>query len=103
MTDSAIRDEIDLTDCDREPIHVPQAVQPHGFLLVLDPEAQVVLKGAGPIEGLTGRDGWLDCPVADLLGDSVARRVRDMARLEDKGFCGRWRAANGPAGDYAQH
>ncbi|UQV18006.1 hypothetical protein MU852_14690 [Brevundimonas albigilva] len=36
MTDSAIRDEIDLTDCDREPIHVPQAVQPHGFLLVLD-------------------------------------------------------------------
>lgn len=103
MTDSAIRDEIDLTDCDREPIHVPQAVQPHGFLLVLDPEAQVVLKGAGPIEDLTGRDGWLDRPVADLLGDSVARRVRDMARLEDKGFCGRWRAANGLEYDVVVH
>lgn len=103
MTDSAIRDEIDLTDCDREPIHVPQAVQPHGFLLVLDPEAQVVLKGAGPIEGLTGRDGWLDRPVADLLGDPVARRVRDMARLEDKGFCGRWRAANGLEYDVVVH
>lgn len=94
MTDSAIRDEIDLTDCDREPIHIPQAVQPHGFLLVLDPDAQLVLKGAGPIEDLTGRDSWLDRPLADLLGDPVARRVRDMARMEDKGFASRWRAVN---------
>lgn len=94
MTDSAVRSDFDLTDCDREPIHIPQAVQPHGFLLVLDPDAQMVLKGAGPIEDLTGRDSWLDRPVADLLGDPVARRVRDMARLEDKGFAGRWRAAN---------
>lgn len=94
MTDSAIRTDIDLTDCDREPIHIPQAVQPHGFLLVLDPDAQVVLKGAGPIEDLTGRDSWLDRPLADLLGDPVARRVRDMARMEDKGFASRWRAVN---------
>jgi two-component system, chemotaxis family, sensor kinase Cph1 len=27
----------DLTDCDREPIHVPGAIQPHGVLLVVDP------------------------------------------------------------------
>src|SRR5690606_18534026 len=26
---------VDLTNCDREPIHVPGAIQPHGVLLVL--------------------------------------------------------------------
>ena len=25
----------DLTDCDREPIHIPGTIQPHGVLLVL--------------------------------------------------------------------
>ncbi|PNY79585.1 cyanobacterial phytochrome A [Deinococcus koreensis] len=27
---------VDLTSCDREPIHIPGYVQPHGFLLVVD-------------------------------------------------------------------
>ena len=25
-----------LNECDREPIHIPQSIQPHGFMLVLD-------------------------------------------------------------------
>ena len=68
MTDSALRDDIDLTDCDREPIHIPQAVQPHGFLLVLDGDSLTILQGAGAIEDLTGRAAWLNRPVAELLG-----------------------------------
>jgi hypothetical protein len=31
MTDQII----DLTNCDREPIHIPGLIQPHGVLLVL--------------------------------------------------------------------
>ncbi len=27
---------VDITTCDREPIHIPGAIQPHGFLLALD-------------------------------------------------------------------
>ncbi|MGN6725364.1 MAG: hypothetical protein ACTHLZ_05570, partial [Tepidisphaeraceae bacterium] len=27
---------IDLTNCDREPIHIPGSIQPHGALLVLN-------------------------------------------------------------------
>jgi chemotaxis family two-component system sensor kinase Cph1 len=26
---------VDLTNCDREPIHLPGSIQPHGILLVL--------------------------------------------------------------------
>ncbi|MGC4030747.1 MAG: hypothetical protein QM754_03210 [Tepidisphaeraceae bacterium] len=29
-------EKVDLTNCDREPIHIPGSVQPHGVLLVLD-------------------------------------------------------------------
>ncbi|MGA0546520.1 hypothetical protein ACO2Q1_14700 [Brevundimonas sp. VNH65] len=25
-----------LSDCDREPIHVPEAIQPHGLLFLVD-------------------------------------------------------------------
>ena len=27
---------LDIATCDREPIHIPGAIQPHGFLLALD-------------------------------------------------------------------
>ena len=33
---------VDLTNCDREPIHTPGSIQPHGCLLVCDPEAVVI-------------------------------------------------------------
>ena len=33
---------IDLTNCDREPIHIPGKIQPHGVLLVLqEPSLQI--------------------------------------------------------------
>jgi light-regulated signal transduction histidine kinase (bacteriophytochrome) len=28
--------EADLTNCDREPIHIPGSIQPHGAMLVYD-------------------------------------------------------------------
>ena len=33
----------ELTSCDREPIHIPGSIQPHGFLLALDEEHRVVI------------------------------------------------------------
>ncbi len=39
---------IDLTDCDREPIHIPSAIQPHGTLLVVEPgSGRVIQTGVG--------------------------------------------------------
>jgi chemotaxis family two-component system sensor kinase Cph1 len=94
MTDLASPPDVDLTDCDREPIHIPQAIQPHGFLLVLNPEALTIEQGAGLIEDLTGKTAWVAQPIAALLGDVVGRRLFDMAKTRETGFAGRWRAAN---------
>jgi two-component system, chemotaxis family, sensor kinase Cph1 len=43
---------IDLTDCDREPIHIPSAIQPHGTLLVVDPASERVIQAGVGAERL---------------------------------------------------
>ncbi|NBB63006.1 GAF domain-containing protein [Pseudomonas sp. ODNR1LW] len=94
MTESVALHDIDLTDCDREPIHAPQALQPHGLLLVVDPATLTIEQGAGTIETLTGRTTWINEPVSAVLGDLIGRRLREMTRTSETGFVGRWRATN---------
>lgn len=57
-----MKDRIDLTNCDREPIHIPGAILPHGVMLVLDCNNLHILQAAGDTMGL------LDKPIEDLLG-----------------------------------
>lgn len=56
----------DLSACDREPIHVPGAIQPHGLLLIAEPDLTVV-GGAGDVEGRLAPD-WLGRSLPELLG-----------------------------------
>lgn len=66
--------DINLTACDREPIHIPGAVQPHGLLLVVDPATLQVVAGAGDIEARLAPE-WLGHPLGDLLGQDVAALI----------------------------
>jgi light-regulated signal transduction histidine kinase (bacteriophytochrome) len=84
-----------LTDCDREPIHVPEAIQPHGLLFLLHRPDLTVQREAGRIQALTGRASWLGRSVHDLIGERLAGRLNAVASVEQEGFAGRWRAANG--------
>ena len=49
-----VDEALDLSSCDREPIHIPGAIQPHGFLLALDEQGavQVISENAGVYLGL---------------------------------------------------
>jgi light-regulated signal transduction histidine kinase (bacteriophytochrome)/HPt (histidine-containing phosphotransfer) domain-containing protein/two-component sensor histidine kinase len=57
---------LDLSGCEREPVHVPGAVQPHGVLLVLDPIDLTIVRISDNAEHLLGR------AAASLLGRDVA-------------------------------
>ena len=59
------RDQVDLTNCDREPIHIPGAILPHGAMLVLECGTLRVLQAAGDTLALLGR------PIADLLNRPI--------------------------------
>jgi light-regulated signal transduction histidine kinase (bacteriophytochrome) len=63
----------DLNACDREPIHIPGAIQSHGLLLIAESTVgHRIVAGAGDIEGRLAPT-WLDRPLADVLGQDVAR------------------------------
>jgi photoactive yellow protein len=70
----------DFTACDREPIHVPAAIQPHGTLLVADGEAGRVLSAAANL------DAFLGVRAEDALG-------RDLAEVLPAGIVASMRAA----------
>jgi light-regulated signal transduction histidine kinase (bacteriophytochrome) len=61
---------LDITVCDREPIHVPGSIQPHGLLLIAD-AAGVVVAVAGDVEGRLTAD-WAGASLASLLGCDVS-------------------------------
>jgi len=54
ITTSAASAAAAIASCDREPIHIPGAILPHGVLLVLDSDTLEVLQAAGDLPGLLG-------------------------------------------------
>jgi len=57
--------EADITNCDREQIHIPGSIQPHGAMLVLEPVSLRVVQAAGDCRALLGAD------IPDLLGGVI--------------------------------
>ncbi|WP_158615332.1 ATP-binding protein [Acidipila sp. EB88] len=75
--------ELDLTSCDREPIHIPGSIQPHGFLLGLDPSDHVTVCSRNaadflqqPLSGIFGRT------LPDLVGITAGSRLLDELHSE---------------------
>ena len=60
----ALEAALDLTSCDREPIHIPGSIQPHGFLLALDAQGSVAAASR------TAAD-FLNRPLAEIFGRSL--------------------------------
>lgn len=57
----------DISECDREPIHIPGSIQPHGLLLIATQSDLRIIGGAGRLSHQFGPD-WLGQDVATLLG-----------------------------------
>ncbi|RZM13206.1 MAG: phytochrome, partial [Sphingomonas sp.] len=61
---------LDLNACDRESIHIPGAIQPHGLLLVADATSLAVVAGAGDLETRLTPD-WLGSDLSALLAQDI--------------------------------
>lgn len=72
---------LDLTACDREPIHLPGAIQPHGILLVLETGSERIARAAGDMDALLGFEGEA---VGKRFSQVVGTRL--MALTEGAGF-----------------
>jgi chemotaxis family two-component system sensor kinase Cph1 len=71
--------QVDLTNCDREPIHIPGAVQPYGVLLALDGDFRVVQASESAAVHLgIGTRGLLGMELERVIGPTAAGRVRGL-------------------------
>ncbi len=72
------RDLVDLTNCDREPIHIPGSIQPHGVLLVMtEPEFVVMQVSENVVDHLGVRvEDVLTRPLSALFDSSSVEAVR---------------------------
>ena len=69
--------QADLSNCERELIHLAGSIQPHGFLLVLDKADGAVLQASANASAMLG----LDTTSAELIGMPVNRLPGNLAAL----------------------
>ncbi len=81
-------DTVNLTNCDREPIHIPNYIQPQGLLLALaEPDLRITLasENASEILGLSARD-LLDRPLADFISSDRGDLIEVIQACLDHSF-----------------
>ena len=73
---------VDLSNCEREPIHVPGSIQPRGVLLALSEPDMVVRQVSRNLADVIGTawDDALGGPLEDVLGTGAAQAVARSAR-----------------------
>lgn len=95
---------LDLTGCDREPIHAPESIQPHGMMLIADLDGLRVMQVAGEVEQRLGVAGWQDQPLDGLIGDALGARVAALLQPGAAGgFMGQLQASTGERLDVSAH
>lgn len=85
LDDSGQEFRVDLTNCDREPIHVPGHVQPFGALLALDPENLTILQASENVQERFGvsAESLLGRPLSSLLTEGQLEKI-ERARREQR-------------------
>lgn len=75
---------LDLDNCDREPIHIPSSIQPHGLLLACRAEDLVVEHVSENVKERFGIvvEQVLGRAIVDLFDASSAQQLRGVAELE---------------------
>ncbi|CAM3890363.1 ATP-binding protein [Mucilaginibacter galii] len=71
--------KVDLTNCDREPIHIPGKVQSHGFLVAFDSTDVVSYVSENVLQ-------YLNVKAQDVLGKTVAEFEPLLQHAETPGF-----------------
>ena len=74
--------DVDLTNCDREPIHELGAIQPFGFLIALSPD-WLIKRASANVGDVFGKsaDDLLGTHASDHLGEDAVHTIRNRLTL----------------------
>ncbi|KHL75088.1 chemotaxis protein CheY, partial [Pseudomonas putida] len=80
-----LQPDVNLTNCDREPIQIPGSIQPHGCLLACDASASLVLRhSANTPQMLSVAGGVNGQRLEAIIGVEAAHTVRNsLARVKE--------------------
>jgi light-regulated signal transduction histidine kinase (bacteriophytochrome)/CheY-like chemotaxis protein len=71
-------DPVTLTNCDREPIHIPGTIQSHGCLVACDAQLRVVKRHSVNVRDFLPAAGDIDgVPLESLLGGEITHQLRN--------------------------
>jgi light-regulated signal transduction histidine kinase (bacteriophytochrome) len=81
------RPSVDIDQCDKEPIHIPGAIQPHGVLLVLSEPEFTILQASANTSSLLGVEAHalLGRRLETLLDEASLQSLREALRGERPG------------------
>ncbi|AMV17653.1 ATP-binding protein [Planctomyces sp. SH-PL14] len=73
---------VDLDNCEREPIHIPGSIQPHGLLLAFDPETEQMIQWSGNAPAVLGinAEQMGGRPMSEVLDAETCARLRETVR-----------------------
>ena len=96
--------DTELSSCDREPIHIPGSIQPHGIMLVADLDTFLVEQAAGDVEPRLGILEWEGQPLGAMIGDDLVDRLGVLLKQEAAGgLVGQLRTSSGELLDVTAH
>ncbi len=94
----------DLNNCDKEPIHIPGSIQPHGIMLVAEQDGLHVRYAAGDVEQRLGSAVWEGRMLGALIGPALAAKIGALMLPGGiGGFIGQLETGSGGALDVSAH
>ena len=100
--DVSLTAPIDLSNCDREPIHIPGAIQPYGALLVLRAPSLEILQASRSCVAHLGMapSHLVGQSFGDVFGGAAATAVVQMLATGVQGAFCRMRLGNAPSCEF---
>jgi light-regulated signal transduction histidine kinase (bacteriophytochrome)/CheY-like chemotaxis protein len=78
------KEAVNLTNCDREPIHIPGSIQPHGCLMVCDSVGSLILQQSKNLKTMLGvTSDVVGERLEDVVGRDVAHTLRNALATSD--------------------
>ncbi|MET0530348.1 MAG: hypothetical protein ABW003_18770 [Microvirga sp.] len=73
-----VDEPVNLTNCDREPIHIPGSIQEHGCLLACDTQVSLILRHSANASAILDLRGEINgSALENLLGGEIAHTLRN--------------------------
>src|ERR1044072_587288 len=81
--------DLNLDLCAQEPIRIPGSIQPHGILVVVDPDSRQIVQASANAAALLGNERRTTVHGASLrevVGDSAERQITRWLRNPDSNY-----------------